>query len=768
MGGHSLEDLLTCLQSDFLQKTQRVKNLYLQLQNEMHSKKEVWAGENTILNEENQERPLIIRKAKAFEKVLTDMPVQIKDDELVVGVVRMGSVGMGMPFPEYATKEEKKRAASKKTSPRSVWGHYVPGYPKLLKEGLRGVKEEAFQRFEKLKYEENPDQERKYFYQAVIICSDAVKLLSHRYALLASELAQKEVDSRHKLELEKISQICLRVPENPPESFYEAVQSFWFLHLAFHSTLHMVPVGRFDQYIYPFLKKDLEEGVITLREAQELVDCLWIKFNERAQTKELTEDFLDPYAFHLGGIEVTLDKDVLHQLWLQNVILGGQTAQGENATNLLTFLCLNATHKFELTNPTVTVRFFRNSPKELLRKTCEIIRSGGGMPAIFNDEAIVPALAKFGIPIEEARDYTNDGCWETLIPGKTEFRYHLINSSLCMELALNGGYSRLRGQKEGVDTPDPLSFSSFAEIMNSFKIQLDYQIKRLISTIVEFYGCLYEIAPVPFLSSTVEACLEKGLDITQGGAKYVINALLLLGLSHAVDSLSAIKKLVFEDGIVSMPELLEALNKNFEGREDLRQILITRTPKYGNNDGYADDIAKEILNYFVRKVKERAQAYLQSKIKFYTGVGSFEFYILGGKMVGALPDGRLSQEGVSPNFSPSLGMAMEGPTSIINSFTKMNFFDLPTGSPLDLSLDRKALEGKEGLERLMALVQSFLDKGGNMLTISVNSLDELRRAQIEPEKYRHLRVRMGGWQAYFVDLTRKHQDHHIARLEQYA
>jgi len=734
----------------------------------MHIKKEVWVGDNTILNEENRGLPLIIRKAKAFEKVLTEMPVEIKDEELIVGVVRMGSIGTGMPFPEYATEEEKKRAASKKTSPRSVWGHYVPGYPKLLGEGLSGIKEEASQRLERLKQGKNPDQEREDFYEAVIICCDAVKSLSHRYADLASERAREETEPRRKSELERISQICSRVPENPPESFYEAAQSFWFLHLTFQSTLNMVPIGRFDQYTYPFLKKDLEEGRFTLRETQELVDCLWIKFNERSQTKELTEDFLDPYAFHLGGIKVTLDKDVLHQLWLQNVILGGQTPQGEDATNLLTFLCLNATHKFELTNPTVSVRFSPGSPQELLRKTCEIIQSGGGMPAIYNDEAIVPALVDFDIPIEEARGYTNDGCWETLIPGKTEFRYHLINSSLCMELALNRGYGRLRGQKEGADTPDPLSFASFAEVMDSFKIQLDYQIEKLVSIVVKLYGCLYQIAPIPFLSSTVEPCLEKGLDITQGGAKYVINALLLLGLSHAVDSLASVRKLVFEDGVVSMPELLEALDKNFEGREDLRQILITRAPKYGNDDDYADDIAKEILSYFVERVKEHSQAYPESKVRFYTGVGSFEFYVLGGKMVGALPDGRLSQEAVSSNFSPSLGMSMEGPTSIVNSFAKINFLDLPTGSPLDLSLDKKSLEDEEGLERLMAFVRSFLDKRGNMLTISVNSVEELRRAQREPEKYRHLRVRVGGWQAYFVDLTREHQDHHIARLEQYA
>ncbi|RLE09391.1 hypothetical protein DRJ04_09940 [Candidatus Aerophobetes bacterium] len=390
------------------------------------------------------------------------------------------------------------------------------------------------------------------------------------------------------------------------------------------------------------------------------------------------------------------------------------------------------------------------------------------MPAIFNDEIIVPALEKSGIPVEDARDYANDGCWETLIPGKTEFRYYLMNTPLCLELSLNQGYSRLRKRKEGVDTPHPLSFVSFSQVMDSFYRQLDYQIEKLISIIVEFYGCLYEIAPVPFLSSTIDECMERGLDITQGGAKYIMHALLLMGLSHTVDSLAAIKKLVFEEKLVSMQELLEALDNDFRGKENLRQLLITRSPKYGNDDDYVDNIAKEVLTYFVRSVQRHAQAYPQRKVKFYTGVGSFEFYVLGGKMVGATPDGRLSMQPFSSNFSPSLGQAIEGPTSTVNSFAKMDLIDLPTGSPLDLSLDKKALKGEEGLERLMAFVQSFLSKKGNMLTISVNSVEELRRAQKEPDKYRHLRVRVGGWQAYFVDLTKEHQDHHIARLEQYT
>ncbi len=763
-----MEDITLCLDGSLLERNKRESFLLQQLENEMHTGKEVIATYHSVLTEETVKLPLIIRKALAFKQALTEMPVAIKEQELIVGIVAKSSVGKGSLFPEYATEAEKEKAKQKYVSPFSIWGHYVPGHTRILKNGLKGIEAQALRCLQSLKGHDRKDQEKRDFCQAVVICCNGVVALAHRYATLAADLAVREKDEKRKAELEKISRICSRVPERRPETFHEALQSFWFVHLTFHSTLNLVPVGRFDQYLFPFLQKDLQNGTLSAREAQELIDCIWFKFNERYRDRILVEDFLDPYAFHLGGMQVKLDKGILHQLWMQNMILAGQTPQGTDATNLLTYLCLNATQKYELSNPTVTVRFFRGSPPELLEKTCQIIQLGSGQPTVYNDEVIVPAIERTGVPIEEARDYANDGCWETLIPGKTEFRYHLINSALCMDLALNKGWCRKCGKKEGIDTSDPLGFSSFAQVMEAYKRQLDHQIETLMALVVDYYGCLNEIAPVPFISATVDDCLKEGLDITQGGAKYIVHALLLLGLSHAIDSLAAVKKLVYEEGLVELKELLVALDTNFEGREDLRQILITRGPKYGNDDDYSDDVAKELLGYFAQRVKEHAEAYRASKIRFVTGVGTFEWFMMGGNMVAALPDGRLSGEGVSSNFSPSLGSALEGPTATVNSFTKMNFLDLPSGSPLDLSLDKKAFAGPEGLGRLISFVKTFMEKGGNMLTISVNSVEDFRRAQLEPEKYRHLRVRVGGWQAYFVDLTKEHQDHQIARLLLYA
>ncbi len=751
-----------CLGAEYLQQSPRVSSLYLRLRSEMHGRKEEWQGDHSVLTDQNRDKPLIHRQALAFEEVLTEMPIEIKDGELVVGIVRLSSVGTGGLFPDYATQEERAWAADRHLSPFSVWGHYVPDYPKALRVGIKGLRAKAARELQKA------PAEKAAFYEAVIRCCAAAVCLAQRYSRLARSLAEREREPGRRAELLEIAGICQWVPENPPRGFHEAVQFFWFLHLIFHSTLNLIPIGRIDQYLFPFLERDLEAGRVSLLRCQELIDCLWLKFNERYQERQLAQDFLDPYAFHLGGLAVVLDKNVLHQNFLQNVILGGQKEDGRDASNPLTYLCLNATQKFELTNPTVTVRQFHGSPPALLRKACEVIRQGGGQPTLYNDEVLVPAITKLGIPLVEARGYTNDGCWETLIPGKTEFRYYLVNAAQVLEFALNRGINRLTGAREGCESPDPLDFRAFDDVFAVFQLQLAFQLKKLMDIVISNYGHLYRIAPVPFLSSLIEPCLELGLDVTQGGARYIMHAMILMGFSHVVDSLAALRKLVFEQRAVSLGEIVAALRENFEGREELRQALLTRSPKFGNNDEYADSIGRRVLAVFNSEIQEIVRGYAGNRILFPTGAGSFEFYVLGGSFLGALPDGRRSREPLSSNLSPSLGVALEGVTSTINSFTSLGLEDLATGSPLDLAVDRKFLAGEEGLERLVALARTFLDKGGNMLNISVNSVEELRQAQREPEKYRHLRVRMGGWQAYFVDLTREHQDHHIARLEQYA
>jgi len=743
----------------------RISRLYNRLMDRMeHEKKQFWPDRymSILDNKDVIRKPLIIRKALAFKKMLSEMPIRILEDELIVGVINYGTIGMGVSFIDYATSEEKEKAAKMGLGIKSVWGHYLPDYTRVLKKGLKGLSDEI-----KNKLAKTTDSDGKNFLEAVLICYEGVRNLSMRYAKLAQQMAQHTVDPARRRELEEIAGIVQRVPNDPAQSFREALQSLWFIHMVLHSTMNFVPLGRIDQYLYPYLEKDLKEGRIEKKEAQELLDCFWLKVNERCiKNLKLVENRFDPAFMQLGGgkFDIKLEHELLTNNWLQNVVLGGIKRDGTDATNDLTFMCLESHKKFSLLNPVVSVRLHKGSPQELLKKTCECLQKGTGHPAIYNDDAIIPALRKLGIPQEDANDYSNDGCWEVLIPGKTEFRYSNIEFLQCLELALNKGYSRITGEKEGADTPDPREFTCYDDVLEALKKQIEFAIKGFAERINRYYGSTYTIAPVPFISSLIDDCLQKARDVTQGGAKYVLHAPLAAGVADTANSLAAIKKLVFEDRKISIGELIDLLDRDFEGAEDVRQLLITKAPKYGNDEDYVDDIVKELIDFYVQKLKENSH----SRVKFPAGVGTFERYVMFGKKLGATPDGRTATSPISVNMSPTPGSSINGPTSAVKSFSKIDFTNLPAGSPLDLSINKEVFRGEEGLCRLMAFVKSFLRLGGNILTITLSDVETLRCAQREPEKYKDLTVRVGGFQAYFVLMDKDHQDHHIRRAEQGA
>lgn len=755
--------------------TKRVQSIKNRLVEQRGVEEEAYGVGLSVLDRKTKGEPLIVRKARAFRLILLAAPIEIREDELIVGAMRLGSVGLGSPFPEYATEEEKTAALASNTSPDSVWGHSQPDYPQAIRLGLIGLKQRVRDCAKRLREDDEACSRKREFYQAVDLCLDALGVFANKYANLASELASKETEPNRARELAEIARICAKASLNPPETFHEGLQFLWFLYIGVNNGLNFSPLGRFDQYLYPLLRKDVSENRLSLADAQELVDCFWLKCNERSKRRELACNYRGPDshgAGNLGGYDYTGDGELLHQNWFQNIALGGQDSQGNEATNVLTFLCLNATQKLRFSNPALYVRLSDVSPSELVQKSCELIRDGLGMPTIYNDDVIVPALARLGIPIGDARDYTADGCWEALIMGKTEYRHYMICALNSVETALNQGYSRITSEREGIETADPYSFSSFDEIMDAFKAQLDHSLRKWFDTAATYYGCLRDIAPTPFFSSLISDCIEKGQDLTEGGARYIIHTMFLGGLSHTADSLMAIKQLVFEDGLVALSDLLDALGTNFERQEELRQLLLTRAPKYGNDCDEVDMLAKEILDFFVERVKYYAQQYkrkgIAKDIIFDAGAGTFENNAIFGKKVGATPDGRLAGAPISTNLSPSIGRATHGPTAAINSYTKLDHLNLPNGTPIDLALEHKVVEGDEGLDRLVALVKSFLVKNGNMLTISINDPSTLREAQRNPDQYQDIIVHVAGWQAYFVDLTKEHQDLVIARLEQYV
>jgi len=512
--------------------------------------------------------------------------------------------------------------------------------------------------------------------------------------------------------------------------------------------------------------------------AAELVSCFCLKFNERAQTHEDLRADARPVVGadqarrtrHTTSSQIGRERDQLDATnhWLQNIVIGGMTPEGQDGTNPLTYLLLTGYARNEMTNPLVTVRVHRDTPDALVARACEVLKQGGGMPAVFNDEAIIAALERLGVPTPDARDYTNDGCWEVIVPGRTDFRFQRLSMMLCLEWALNRGVSRQTGVRDGIDTGDPRAFSSYHEVWQAFVMQMDAMVSGLIEQVMDTLDDRAMIAPVPLLSALLDGPIESRRDMTSGGARYRTFGMLAEGVPHTIDSLAAIQTVVFGCGqgtnnAFTMADLCAGLDADFVGYERLRNRLQAAS-KYGNDDERADSVGRALIEAFTACVTRHAEAHM-ARVRFPCGVGTFSWYIGIGEGLGPSADGRRAGEPVSSNFSPALGRDLAGIPGAILSYSGMGHSNLPAGGPLDLRLSRRLVEGDEGTQRMAGLIRGFVDTGGAMLTLTVADTEELRAAQRDPENYESLRVRMGGWCAYFTMLSREQQDHHIRRQE---
>jgi formate C-acetyltransferase len=704
------------------------------------------------------------------------MPIEIAEDELLVGKTARDGMIVRTALPEYASQAEKDKARDEGFNIAGGLSHKTPDYPNLIAQGLGGILGGiAHKKAEIALRSESPEKtEKLLILHAMQIECQAVIALAQRYAQLAELLAASAGPARA-AELGEIAAICRRVPEHPAGTFREALQSMWLVHYAFYSTNTNLSLGRIDQYCGPLLENDLSTGRLTPDEAQELVDCLWIKFNDRAQI--LRENFAGRYQDHkwqAGYRWRTItgqdSSDAINHFG-QNLLLSGIRPDGQDGTNACTWLMLNSMERFEYTSPVVTVRLHRGSPPALLRRTAEVLKKGGGMPYIDNDDAIIPAYQQLGVPVEDARDYSNSNCWETMIAGKSD--QELIrgfNFLLILEWVLNGGVTRCRAAQEGIDSGDPRSFASFDELMAAWKRQLD----TYLSASIDYIGSRYltcdlqhsnhgRYAYNPMLSALTQDCVAKEQDIIRGGARYAIWHCMAEAVANCIDAMAAIKHLVFDEKSLNMDTLLAALDANWQGYENLRQRLIACAPKYANDQAYADDLGREMLDYFYERTQYHGQRY--PSIIFPCAVGTFSWYTSIGKEVSASADGRFAQEPITPNFSPSFGMDLAGPTAAIRSYCRMNGAQLAGGAPLDLRFAGSHLRGEAGTDRLAAFIQVFIALGGNMLTLTITDAAELKRAMLDPLNYRGLRVRMGGWTAYFVALNEEQQRLHIAKVE---
>jgi formate C-acetyltransferase len=745
---------------------------------------------------ETEGDPMVTRRAKALERILTGMDLYIQDHERIVGSsmstpqglyfgidMNWRSVRRIVEEPEACTllDEEGRKTLDElisywkgrsmsdiqqkmftgevleywkmsKLSPGS-WSHWselgIPNYEKVFRLGLKGIIEEAEARLAGIDRTVPLDYiEQKEFLQAVIIALKAVISYAGRYAAMARQKASETEDPDDKKRLETIARICDKVPEHPPETLHEALQSFFFLHVVRYLEYSTLGIGvRFDKVFGPYLENDLKDGNIPREEALELLQLLWVKFHELGLIYSPTLSAV------YGGVAS-----------LQVITLGGVDEEGRDVLNEMTYLVLETALTMQTPEPSIVLRYHDGTQHALLDKAVDVVRTGIGYPSFFNDKALLPMLEGWDVPLRDARDYAVTGCVYLELPGKNIARRALgdMNLPLALYYALNQGFNPMTGEQVGVRTPDPLTFQSADDLLEAYLEQVRFAFHRL-CTIQNICNTLYErYLPRPFYSALLDGCIERGQDSRRWGyPSPVSDFCIILGPSNVADAIAAVKKVVFEDKKVSMETLLKAMAANWEGYEEVRQLML-HAPKYGNDDDYADRIAADVHH-------RTAEVMMESKNRFgypCRGDGSgISATYAAGAVVPATPEGRRAGEPLSDaTLSPVFGMDAEGPTAVLKSASKIS-----TKKTYNHLLNQKfmpqALEG-EKKALFIQYLRAWGELGISQVQFNVVDRETLVRAQNKPEDYPNLLVRVAGYSAYFVDLSKGLQDSIIARSEQ--
>ena len=630
---------------------------------------------------------------------------------------------------------------------RQAVGEVTPDYQDVLfKKGFGGIIKEAKEHILKLNDITAKNMKKKEFYESIILTSEGIITLAKRYSHKAKEMALEEKDERRKKELLKISEICDKVPEYPPTTFYEAIQFLWFTQVGgiLSENPLALNVGRFDQFMYPYYRHDIDNDVATKDEIQELIEALWLKLSEWVWTISAnTAEFFAGYN------------------QFQNLTVGGKTRDGKDATNDLSYMSLDATEKIKTHQPGLSVRIHQNSPKEFLDAVTHLVSKGTGFPAIHSDQAGYQMLINAGYEPEDARDWNNCGCVVPHFRKTGEWTSAVnINFTAALEYALNQGYSRITDEKIGLDEKDPKTFSSFEEVEDAFYKQFDNLIKHSVISTLVAQKLHKELVPRPFLSSCIENCLEEGMDLVDAGAKYNLGPVLTrIGLAVSSNSLAVIKKLVFEDKKVDMNTIIDAINVNWEGYEELRQMALN-APKYGNDIDYVDDIAIKMANHYYNEGHKYKDI---NGNNFNTAFMGISNYLPTGKVVGATPCGRKAKEPLSEGVSPYAGSDVNTPLAAMRSAAKLNQDIHSGGTLLNLRLSQELVSTKRGQSNLGNIIQTFFALGAFHVQFNTVSTEVLREAQEHPENYKDLLVRVAGYSTQFVNLSRSMQDAIIAR-----
>ena len=797
---------------------------------------------------ETEGEPIITRRAKAFAHILHNIPIIIRDNELIVGSSTIAPRGC-QTFPEFSyewleaeldtvatrtadpfeiaeeTKAELKEAdkywkgkttselATSYMAPEAIKaiehniftpgnyfyngvGHVTVKYWEVLETGFEGIMEKARKELDGCSVGDGNYARKSHFLEAVILSCKAVIDYAGRYAKLAQEMAAQTSDPVRKQELFVIAENCSRVPAKGAQNFYEACQSFWFVQqlLQMESSGHSISPGRFDQYMYPYYKKDMEAGTITREFAQELMDCIWVKLNDLNKCRDAAS------AEGFAGYSL-----------FQNLIAGGQNKEGEDVTNDLSVMCIQASMHVHLPAPSLSVRVWNGSPHEFLIKAAELTRTGIGLPAYYNDEVIIPALQNRGLSLEDAREYNIIGCVEPQKAGKTEGWHDAAFFNMCRPLELVFSNGMDKGEMVGIPTGDVTQMKNFDEFFDAYKKQMEYCISLLVNADNAIDVAHAERCPLPFLSCMIDDCLKEGKSVQEGGAVYNFTGPQGFGIANMADGLFAIRKLVYEDKKVSMKELKEALAWNYDkgldaqSASDMTEMIMKAMQKAGRNvdASTAEGLLKTFMgmkpgeqktqrfkeihdmidevpkfgndipevDYFAREVAYTYSKPLQKYNnprggKFQAGLYPVSANVPLGGQTGATPDGRYAHTPVADGVSPSAGKDVKGPTAAATSVSRLDHFIVSNGTLFNQKFHPSALSGREGLEKFVALIRGYFDQKGMHMQFNVVDRQTLLDAQEHPEKYKHLVVRVAGYSALFTTLSRSLQDDIIRRTEQ--
>lgn len=740
----------------------------------------------------NENKPRIIQRALALKNALLNLKINTEPEEMIVGN-RTAGVRYGVVFPESGSTWVDKEFETLPVRPQDkfnvreedikifreiikpYWegksledvlkkeygkeineiakvvkinqkdhaqGHICPNCEKWLKKGPAGIKAEAE------KYLETASGDKKDFYESVIIVMEGVQQFIMRYCSFLLEKAETEKDKIKKENMILTAENCKNISSRPAENFHEAVQSLWFLFVVLHmeSNASSFSPGRMDSFLYPYYKKDIEKGILTNEKALEIIECLWLKFNEIVYMRNSHS------AKYFAGFPIGF-----------NIAVGGQNEKGEDFVNELSFLFLKAQEHLGLPQPNLSVRLHKGTKDKILKEAIKVVAKGSGMPQFFNDEAVIPAMEALGISEKDARNYAIVGCVELTTQGNNLgwSDAAMFNLNKILELTLNGGKCLLTGEQLSENFGDLTTYKTFEELEKSFEKHLNIFMDKMVLACEKVEEAHINLLPSPFLSSVIDNCIEEGKDVTQGGAKYNFSGIQMIQVANLADSLWAVKKLVFDEKKISKEELLSALRDNFKGHEITRAVILNRAEKYGNDIDEVDMMGVKWAEYFKKRL-ENFRNYRGGL--YHTGMYTVSAHVPMGENLGASPDGRLAEEPLADGgMSPVYGRDIKGPTAVLKSVSKIDKKLTSNGGLLNMKFLPEFFRTETGIDKFANMMRGFVDLEIPHIQFNVVRKEDLIAAKKNPENYRGLTIRVAGYTAYFTELSEKLQDEIIAR-----